>query len=201
MKRANPSNINTKVLWNNNYKDPEKREEYLHDHTGPTQRFNSALKFVSDGDKVLDIGCGIGIFTKLVKDTYPSCDVTGVDISDTVIEANKNDRQDIKYFEERVGGTNLPADSFDTIFSGETLEHLDYPQTLFQEANHLLKHSGKFIVTTPREDAIRSPEHTWYFTQQDIEDLFLNNGFNDVQFVYLPDMEHLAVIFAIGVKV
>lgn len=207
MKRNNPLNINTKTYWDSVYGTEEKRRGYADTGTDQavhgmqkTKRFERALQEVKADDRFLDIGCGVGVMTSLVKNTYPMCEVHGVDISQKAIDDNKKEHSGIEYKQGYIGELDYPLDYFDVVFSGETLEHLDDPSTLLKEAHSFLKTGGKLIITTPLQDAIQSEEHTWFFTQQDVEQLYLNNGFKRIEFVYLPDMEHLMVIFAIGHK-
>ena len=215
MKKANEVNINGRNYWNSIYGDDTSRATYAsqgtdnnhivtekgHISSEKTSRFTTALRSVKEGDTVLDIGCGVGVFTKLVKDTYPECNVWGIDISDKAIEANKLKNPDITYLQGYIGRLDfLPEEKFDVIFCGETIEHLDEPSVLFNEAFKLLKKGGKLIITTPKEEHIQSEEHVWYFTQEDVENLFMNAGFKEVKFEYLKDMEHLLIIFAVGTK-
>lgn len=209
MKRANEVNLNTKGYWDEVYKTPEKRRGYAAQGTDSTcsdvgkqtYRFSRTLEEIKEGDRFLDIGCGVGVLTSLVKNTYPSCEVWGTDISQQAIEDNIREHPGIHYFAQLVGSQDkLNDEYFDVVFSGEVLEHLDNPADLIKDGYRVLKTGGKLIITTPLNDTITSPEHTWFFNQQDVEELFLNNGFNDITFVYLPEQEHLMVIYAIGVK-
>lgn len=213
MKRANPVNENTRHYWNDVYGTPEKREGYAaagtsHDHgAGPmpsqqqTTRFSRALSYVRSGDKVLDLGCGVGVFTKMVRDSFENRKVYGADISDLAMEDNRREHPGITYVVNEIGRERLPYENyFDVVFSGETLEHLDDPKDLLRDAFHYLKPGGLLIITTPNNDAIRSPEHTWYFKHEDVEDLYRDAGFLTPDFVYLPRLEHLMVIFAVGRK-
>lgn len=206
MQKNNPININTSTYWNSVYGNEEKREGYAATGTDratdgfqKTNRFTKALEYIKPKDRFLDIGCGVGVMTKLAKDTYPDCEVWGVDISDRAMKDNKAERPDINYQAHEIGNKlNLPK--FDVIFCGETIEHLDDPKILFHEAYDLLTDKGKLIITTPREDRINSPEHTWFFQQSDVEQLFIGSGFKEVKFEYLPDREHIFIIYAIGQK-
>lgn len=216
MKRTpEPYNINTRTHWNGVYSDDLKREEYKAAGTSrmfyngnnmfstdKTQRFIRTLEEIKDGDKVLDIGCGVGNFTKLVKKTYPNCEVWGTDISDVVIGANNLADPDIKYIHQWIGHQiYVPDDYFDVVFCGETIEHLDQPESAFMDAYRVLKTGGRLIITTPNQDHIKSDEHVWFFEKENIKKLYEDNGFEKVEFVELPDTEHLFVIFGIGIKV
>lgn len=215
MKRTNePYNVNNRTYWNGVYSDELKRAVYESAGTSEvvyngdlkmvdtTKRFQRAVQEIKDGDKVLDIGCGVGNFTKLVKKTYSKCEIWGTDISDKVIEANQKEDPDIKYLYQHIGSqTELPDNYFDVVFCGETIEHLDSPEILFQDAQRVLKKGGKLIITTPNEDHIKSDEHVWFYERADVKKLYEDNGFKDIQMIDLPDIEHLFVIFGIGVKV
>jgi len=200
MKKLQDINPNTNFYWNNRYTGTENRIAYEKE-TG-TSRFLRTMDEIKDGDRVLDIGCGIGQFTTLVKGMFPNCEVWGTDISGEVIDQNKRENSSIKYFQQIVGNqTELPNDYFDLVFSGEVLEHLDEPSDLFRDAHRVLKTGGKFVITTPSGSHIQSPEHMYEFEHEDIEKLYKENGFGRHQFIYLPNQEHLLVIMAVGKKI
>jgi 2-polyprenyl-3-methyl-5-hydroxy-6-metoxy-1,4-benzoquinol methylase len=213
MKRTSePYNVNTRTYWNGIYGDDAKKKEYLlasynqmyfrsdkNAMVDMTQRFKTAVKEVKDGDRALDMACGVGNFANMVKETYPDCEVWGTDISDAVIKANQKEYPNIKYLAKTVGEI-LEKDYFDVIFCGEIIEHLDDPASLFKSAFQQLKKGGKLITTTPRGEHIHSMEHVWYFEKEDVEKLYTDNGFKDVRFPELPDTEHIYVIFGIGAK-
>lgn len=208
MQQTGNKNINTKEYWDEVYGSDIKRKGYAAqgthstcaDEGTQTSRFERTLQEVKNGDKFLDIGCGVGLMTKLVKSKYPDCDVYGVDISQQVIEDNRKESPDISYAQGVVGKLYYSNNFFDVIFSGETIEHLDDPKVFFKEAHQFLKPGGKLIITTPLMDNIQSPEHTWFYTQEDVEELYINAGFKQIQFIYLPNQEHLMVIYAIATK-
>lgn len=196
MKKTGNPNINTKTYWNTRYID---REAYALE-TG-TQRFLKAMEHIKEGDRVLDIGCGIGTFTNLVKEAMPDCEVWGVDISSKAIEQNIKEHTGITYRQHTIGQKPpFPKNYFDFIFSGEVLEHIDHPEDLFNEAHKALKPGGIFMISTPNGDSIKTDEHVWEFNQDDIEDMYYSTGFNNIDFIYLPNLEHLLVIMAMGIK-
>jgi len=197
MKPTGNSQINTRVYWNYIYTTPAKEKDYWA-HTG---RYTSMLEEVKDGDKFLDIGCGVGIPGRMVKEQRKGCEIWGTDISDEIINKNNAENLGIKYFQGYAGYNDfLPSDYFDTVFSGELMEHLDDPNVLFAEAYRVLKEGGKFVVSTPQDDAVTSPEHVWEFTKDDVRDYYVKNKFKDVRFKDLHNLEHLVIILGVGIK-
>lgn len=194
MRKTGHKNINTKEYWDRRYEDRAGYER----ETGLT-RFNTAVMEIINGQKVVDIGCGIGTLTEMIKSVHPDCEVWGTDISAQAIKDNDIKNPHITYHVQTVGHQDaLPDNYFDFVFSGEVLEHLDDPTQLFKDAYRVLKPGGKFMVTTPNEDNIRSPEHTFTFNRDDITLMFETSGFEDVRHVMLPNGQHLLVIVAVG---
>lgn len=202
MQRVINDNPNTKLYWNSVYTGKDKRDEYERitaGQNGESTRFYRVLDEVTDGDKFVDIGCGIGILTNLVKNTYPECEVWGTDISSQAMQDNTMQRPDIKYLHQYIGDEDeLPDNYFDVAFCGETIEHLEDPTLAFKDACRVLKSGGKLIITTPLNNMINSPEHIWSYNHDDIDKLYTDHGFDRPRFVYLPNLEHLYIIFAVG---
>lgn len=197
MKATGNPQINTRVYWNYIYTTPAKRKEYwVH-----TNRFPLAVSFVKDNDRFIDLGCGVGLPGRMVKEKHKGCEVWGVDISSEIIEQNKIDDPGTKYFQGYIGALDfLPLEYFDVVFAGEVIEHLDNPMDLFRDAYKILRKGGKLIITTPIKDGVDSPEHVWYFEKDDIEKFYRDAGFNQPEFKGLPNLEYKVVFFAIGEK-
>lgn len=211
MKKINDININTRIYWNESYGNPQKRAEYRAQKDtvsragnmliSPTGRFAKALSYVKAGDRVIDMGCGVGVFTNLVRENNPTCEVWGTDISDTAIEENKKENGDIVYYHQYIGHQDkVPDDYFDVVFSGEVLEHLNEPVELFNDAYRALKDDGVFVLTTPLENKHDSDEHVWSFTKDDIESLAYEAEFSRIVFKDLPNGESSKQIFAVMYK-
>ncbi len=89
-------------------------------------QYDSILRFINPGDKVLDLGCGEGTLSILM--AQKGAIVTGVDISDDNIKnANKYAQEKGLNIEFKLGDaekTDLPGKSFDVVVSSHVLEHL-----------------------------------------------------------------------------
>lgn len=167
----------------------------------PSKRFSTLVDNIKEGDKLLDIGCGVGTLLEGVIERYPYNEVWGVDISDVAIEKCKEKIPNGVFFPQHVGSLDkVPDDYFDVVFSGEVIEHLEDPSLLFKDAYRVLKGGGRFIVTTPNDKTVNSLEHVWFITEDDITKFYEDAGFSDVEFIKLPELERMIIIFATGIK-
>lgn len=97
---------------------------------------------------VLDVGCGSGYLTYLLKEGNPHILVHGFDVSSEALKQaaslDKKYRLDINY-------QNIPEkdNSYDIVVCSEVLEHLINVRHCLMEINRVLKDQGKLIVTVP----------------------------------------------------
>lgn len=203
MRRLTALNINSRTHWNNVYGGSDNRAKYERDTKGLADRyvrFEEAVKLVKKGDSVLDIGCGTGLFCRMALQAGAGR-VVGCDISTRVVRDNANLEDGCEYFVHKVGEKiPLRLYTFDLVFSGETLEHLDSPSQLFSDAYKLLKNGGRFAITTPLNNAIKSTEHVYSFNHDDIESMYIATGFKHVKLIKLPEPETNLIIYAVGRK-
>ena len=86
-------------------------------------------KIIDDivGNRILDAGCGFGLFSRLALDL--GFDVHSIDIDDHSLEIAKNifnvDCHNASIYE-----TNLPARSRDVVVLMDTIQHLEFPRLL-----------------------------------------------------------------------
>jgi len=99
--------------------------------------------------KFLDIGCGDGSLTMLIKEVLKAEEVYGIELSTEGVIVSKE--KGIRCIQLDIDGANLPYpdDFFDFVFGGEVIEHLFNPDHLLEEIYRVLKRGGSAVFTLP----------------------------------------------------
>ena len=103
---------------------------------------------IGAGSRVLEIGCGTGLFTAEILKTGAS--VTAIDISpDLLDKARKNAGPGNVTFKVcDAENTGLESGGFDCVYGSSVLHHLDLDAAL-AEFSRLLKKGGRMLFTEP----------------------------------------------------
>jgi len=103
---------------------------------------------VTDGEKVLDVGCGNGSLIYAISQKA-NIEAFGIDISPKMIDECKAKYKGINF--ELTNGKRLPFkdNSLDKVIICCSLHHLDNPLTFIAEAKRVLKQGGMLIVGEP----------------------------------------------------
>jgi SAM-dependent methyltransferase len=102
----------------------------------------SALPFTRP---VLDLGCGDGLFVKVLFDDMVDC---GIDISPREISLAKSSGRYRELVVSRAEALPYPDNHFNTVFSNCVVEHLGKLNETFSEVCRVLRPGGKFYCTT-----------------------------------------------------
>lgn len=103
---------------------------------------------------VLDIGCGSGEFTSILKDYYGK--VIGMDVSDKMIEIAKKNyvNRNIIFTKNECTNTQLSDNSIDYIFALGLFDYIENIENVLNEFKRILKHKGKILITIPKNPSI-----------------------------------------------
>lgn len=154
-------------------------------------------------EKILDLASGNAIVGEyLVKNL--KCDVIAMDLSSAaLVDAKKRGLKIIKGDVEK----RLPFKSniFDTIFWGDNIEHVYYPEKILSEIHRVLKQNGRLIFSTPNQAYWRYRIHTFatgklpktegednkpwewthirFFTRSILKELLIKTGFTETKYL------------------
>ncbi len=154
-----------------------------------SNKYQYIISLVPDNTRVLDIGCGVGLLLRKLKEARPGIEGTGADISAQAVAFVKKHG-----FSGVVGGfptLDLPSGTFDVILATEVLEHLSKPEQAVAEVIRLMKPDGQAILTVP--DDCLGPDvevqHLWQFNRESFGAL-LTPHFEKVELTSIPDLNY-----------
>lgn len=130
-------------------------------------KYRATLEQVPDRpyERILDVGCSEGVFTRLVAERYPEAEVIGMDISARALERA---RARCGHLNPRVGFTRADLlthsrmPRFDLVFCAETLYYLGRDDRLRLASTRLgglLAPSGVLIAVHPWPESRRLHAH------------------------------------------
>jgi len=120
-------------------------------HINPV-RTDYVRKFVElKGKKVLDVGCGGGVFSESM--AANGADVTAIDLAQESLEVAKlhlyESHMKINYKNQSVEDFAIEnPDTFDVIVCMEMLEHVPDPQSIIEACSKILKAGGWLFLST-----------------------------------------------------
>ncbi len=159
--------INSNEYWNNLFvEDTKIKERYEQTRFFVNLAIDNLPRWVSEDIcdnslSICDAGCAEGNGTQLLKETFKSNVVVGVDFSENAIDLAKTRYPDCEFY---VGDIKEFDKNFDVIFSSNVLEHFYNPKKIMEK---LVACSNKYcILLVPFREYYTSPEHFSYFDFQ-----------------------------------
>jgi 2-polyprenyl-3-methyl-5-hydroxy-6-metoxy-1,4-benzoquinol methylase len=154
----------------------------------------------SGAKRILDVGCGSGIFLDFLRKKIPEGDLFGFDLNAELLRELSGRGfgtlpNEPRKFDDAMAGKPL----FDAISMLQVLEHVADPVEFLQTFLPLLRPGGLLIITTPNFDGpIRKfggaltevpPHHTTRWTDKSFRSLLSMNrlAVEDIGFEPLPD--------------
>lgn len=154
------------------------------------------------GKKVLEIGCAIGAFSKLLKER--NFDVVATDISEFIIKKAQKLQKDIDFRVLDIQKeTKKDKEKYDYIFAFEVLEHLSNPKKALFNMKKLLNKNSILIFSSPlpTKQILADPMHINVHSSFFWLKLGRSLGFKKVYFKnvsFIPYLYRFSSIFSIG---
>ena len=144
-------------------------------------------KYVLQGMKGADFGCGTGYFTALLAEEVGySGKIYAIDIDEEAIKSaqefiNQFGLRNVKFLHQDLEiNSGLENNSIDFVFISQVLYQSDEPQKIISEAKRVLKEKGYLIVLEPqKENPLFAGQRVHNF--QDIVDLIEKEGFKIIE--------------------
>jgi len=105
--------------------------------------------------RILDIGCGTGYFTRLLRGKFKRAEIVALDLSESMLHTTRKShgrRLPWHGHHRHVNGDAaalpLKAEQFDLVCSNLTMQWLSDPQTMLQEMRRVLAPGGLMLFST-----------------------------------------------------
>lgn len=129
------------------------------------------------GKKVADLGCGYGWFCRSARE-QGAAQVLGMDLSEKMLGKAKEMTDDpaITYRQQDLEALQLPAASFDLVYSSLTLHYIEDLGKLFATVYQALVNGGEFIFTA-EHPIYTAPKHQGWLVDEAGQKSWPINGY------------------------
>jgi len=112
------------------------------------------LGHVAPSDRVLDVGCGEGLFASEL--ARSGARVLGIDVAEEPLERARERDPALELRHVPEGGEwDLADASFDVVWAGEVIEHVADTAAWLSEVRRVLRSGGSLLVSTPAHGRLR----------------------------------------------
>lgn len=103
---------------------------------------------VEPGQRVLDVGCGEGVFAAEL--ALSGAQVLGIDVAEEPLRRARERHPELELkLVEGEGSWPLPDAAFDVVWAGEVIEHVADTAAWLSEVRRVLRSGGSLLLSTP----------------------------------------------------
>jgi trans-aconitate 2-methyltransferase len=135
--------------------DDEQYLKFADQRTRPARELLARVPLAA-ARRVLDLGCGPGNSTALLRERWPDAQLTGVDSSAEMLERARADQPDIEWIEADAGSFD-PEEPVDVLFSNALLQWLPAHDVLVPSLLARVRPGGVLAFQVPRN--FSEPSH------------------------------------------
>lgn len=159
-------------------------------------------QYLNTDSKVLDVGCGIGLFLSKLK-SMGLHNIEGIDFSETAVTALR--AKGIPCYHGTFTDFEKKQGFYDALVMKNYLEHTLNPLEELIKARFILKDDGVLFGELPNFDSCdrilfgrywggnHVPRHTFQFNADNLTRLFRNAGFSKIEVQYPLNTSHFAL--------
>ena len=113
--------------------------------------------------RILDLGCGPGVFLQKLRQLYPDAYIVGVDLAEHMLSQAKQIDSGITYALVQADMDHLPfaAETFDLIFANQVIHWSPALVSVLQALNMVLAREGCLMFTTLGPDTFHELRHAF----------------------------------------
>jgi SAM-dependent methyltransferase len=155
------------------------------------RRLEFLISQTHEGDRVLDLGCGVGEFTAALADRRVQ--VVGVEVAQAAIDRARSKHPQLEFRLTEIDDP-LPFEdgAFDVVWASEVIEHVADTGRWLSEVRRVLVPRGRLLLTTPSHGRLRVAlggierfseplgDHLHLYTRSSLAVLLEEFGFGDV---------------------
>ena len=106
---------------------------------------------IKSGMKVLDVGCGTGIYSKRLVEK--ACNVTGIDIAGKMLDIARHKVPEGRFIKSSVEALPFPKGHFDLVFSMATFEFIEDAEAAYFEMKRVAKAGAQIFIGTINKES------------------------------------------------
>lgn len=130
--------------WN-----PDQYLKFARQRTQPSIDLASRVK-VENPASVIDIGCGPGNSTRVLLESWPNAQITGLDSSPQMIDKAKTDLPEIEWITGDAGRFTF-GKGYDVVFSNAAIQWMQNHEALVPRLYKIVKPGGALAVQIPAD--------------------------------------------------
>lgn len=121
-------------------------------------------------NNAIDIGCGPGELLIWLKKHHPDKALSGADISNAVLEKNKQNMPDIDFHELNIEEQSL-NNTFDLVVCSEVIEHLPKQPEAIRNLINMVKPNGHLLISCPTGKRYATEKYFGHIRHPSIDDI------------------------------
>lgn len=167
------------------------RDDYWRKMAAPRFRVATFLRLLADDPpaSLVDLGCGNGMLLAEIRERYRSMALSGVDLSEAQIEANRAQQPTLGWhatdLDRPLAMPPELRDRFEAVVASEIIEHVREPRIFLANALQMAAPGrGRLLLSTqsgPLRETERRVGHVQHFTASDMRALLVEAGWEPVR--------------------